>query len=926
MRSILLLTCLLAGITQLAAQNNGSIKGKLVDTSGKQNLALATITVFKAKDTIIITYRLSDPQGDFKVPGLPLNIPCRAVISFSGYKVVRREFELTAQQPALDLGTIKMVNDPQSLDEVLVIAERPPVTVKKDTIEFNASAFKTLPTALVEDLLKKMPGLDIDKDGNISMNGRAVNRILVDGKDFFGGDPKVASRNLPANIIDKVQITDDKDQLDQNPDINKSQLGQVINLKLKKSIKQGWFGKAYAGGGTDDQYEVGGIANMFRDTLQVSVLGYSNNINKAGFGMTDIMNTGGFNRSGFNSVAINSDGGFALNGISFGGMGQGITRSSGAGINLNTELNKKATLNLQYFYGQNNSRLDQLTNIQQFFRDTVLTTRSINHQESDDYTHRIGGSLRLKLDSFSTLRIEPQINLKKTVSDRTLATNSFSNFEPQLNESDNNQRARGNEFGYSHNVSYNRTWRKKGRTLFISNYFNIYQNDNNQFNDIIDSFYKAPVSGRVLNQLRDRDGNNFRTNLNINYNEPITRNLSWKISDIAEVFKDEDILDTYNQEQQGKDYDVLNPDLSNGLKRSGFRNTANTGLKWTVKKWTFSPGVSFQTLNIKNDFIKTSPLHQDFFFVLPTLNINFKEWYFSYNINVREPQATDLQPVVDNTNTLYQQLGNTALVPTQSHSFYLNYYKFDTKRNANYNVYFNGSIDEDAVVRERYVDAKGVQITRPINVDGIWRFSGSFNVSKQIKLFNSYQLSLKAGFWGTYNRNLVIVNSNRSIAKNIGLNPNVGVSFNWKDKIELNERYSVNYSQSDYESDAFRDLSTVTHISSSELILRVPKHWVWESSIDYTYNPQTAPGVRKSNVRWNAGVNFLFLKEDKGQLKLSVYDLLNQNISVTRTTRENYIQDNQTSILRRYFMLTFTYNIRNFKAGKVGGKDRLFMF
>jgi hypothetical protein len=150
MRSILLLTCLLAGITQLAAQNNGSIKGKLVDTSGKQNLALATITVFKAKDTIIITYRLSDPQGDFKVPGLPLNIPCRAVISFSGYKVVRREFELTVQQPALDLGTIKMVNDPQSLDEVLVIAERPPVTVKKDTIEFNASAFKTLPTALVE--------------------------------------------------------------------------------------------------------------------------------------------------------------------------------------------------------------------------------------------------------------------------------------------------------------------------------------------------------------------------------------------------------------------------------------------------------------------------------------------------------------------------------------------------------------------------------------------------------------------------------------------------------------------------------------------------------------------------------------------------------------------------------------------------------
>jgi hypothetical protein len=158
------------------------------------------------------------------------------------------------------------------------------------------------------------------------------------------------------------------------------------------------------------------------------------------------------------------------------------------------------------------------------------------------------------------------------------------------------------------------------------------------------------------------------------------------------------------------------------------------------------------------------------------------------------------------------------------------------------------------------------------------------------------------------------------------LNPNAGLSFNWKDKFELNERYSFSQNKSDYESDAFTDLKTITHIFNSEVVVRVPKHWVWESSIDYTHNPQTAPGVRKNNVRWNAGVNFLFLKEDKGQLKLSVYDLLNQNISVSRTTRENYIQDNQTTILRRYFLLTFTYNIRNFKGAKVGGKDRLFMF
>lgn len=930
MRHILLALCFLTAITRLTAQDKGSIKGKLVDSSGKQTLSLATITVFKAKDTSIITYRLSDPQGEFRVPGLPLNIPCRAVISFSGYRVIRKEFELTAAQPQLDLGTFKMLHDAQSLEEVLVTAERPPVSVKKDTIEFNATAFKTLPTALVEDLLKKLPGVDVDKDGNITVNGRAVNRILVDGKDFFGGDPKVATRNLPANIIDKVQVVDDKDQLEQDPFMNKAQLGQVINLKLKKSIKQGWFGKAYAGAGTDDRYETGGILNMFRDTLQVSVLGYTNNLNRAGFGISDIMQTGGFQRSGVNSVAINSNGGFELNGISFGGMGQGITKSTGAGTNINNEFGKKVTLNLQYFYGQNNNQFDQFSNTQQFFNDTAFTTRNTTRQESDEYMHRIGGSLRWKVDSFSNLRFEPKLLLKKAVSERHLFSTASSNYDPLLNESDNRQRVNGNDITYSHNLTYNRNFRKKGRSFFISNSFSIYNTSNNQFNDIADTFYKSPASNRLVNQLRDRDADNFRTALNVNYNEPISKNLGFRISNTFEIFRDDDLLNTFNKGTSGEDYTVINPDLSNGIKRSGLRNTANTSLRWAIKKWVISPGVSFQSLDIDNEFVKNPSLKQQFSYVLPTLNITFKEWYFSYNVNVREPQATDLQPVVDNTNTLYQQLGNPSLIPTQSHSFYTNYNKYDTKRNMNYNVYFNGSIEQDAVIRERTVDDKGVQTTRPINVNGVWRFTGSTNISKQFKFKSNWQLTVRASFWGDYNRNLVIVNNNRSEVKNWRITPGLSGAFNFKDKFEFNQRYNIGWNKSRYESDVYPDLEVITHNSTSEVVVRLPKHFVWESSLDYSYNPQTAPGIRKSNLRWNAGLNYLFLKDDKGQLKLSVYDLLDQNISVNRVTRENYIQDNQTTILRRYFLLTFTYNIRSFGAPAGGqktyGRNGLFIF
>ena len=216
----------------------GSVRGKLTDTVSKSPLGLATITIFKASDTSLITYRLSNPEGEFKVPGLPLNLPLRAVISYSGYEAYRKEFTLTSDAQ-IDFGTIIMSSSSRTLDEVLVIAERPPITVKKDTIEFNASSFKTLPTSLVEDLLKKLPGVQIDGEGNITANGRKVNRIMVDGKAFFGDDPKMATRNLPANVIDKVQVTEDKDEVNRNTTGDLTNVGQVINLTLKKGVKKG---------------------------------------------------------------------------------------------------------------------------------------------------------------------------------------------------------------------------------------------------------------------------------------------------------------------------------------------------------------------------------------------------------------------------------------------------------------------------------------------------------------------------------------------------------------------------------------------------------------------------------------------------------------------------------------------------------------
>ncbi len=906
------------------AQSKGQFSGSLVDTSGAKRIPYATITIFTAADTSIITYRLSDDDGKFKVPGLPIDKALRAVITASGYQVWRKEFTLTSDSALLDIRKIKMDIEVKELDEVLVTAERPPVVYRKDTIEFNASAFKTLPTALVEDLLKKFPGVDVDKEGNITVNGRKANKMLVDSKEFFGTDPKIASKNLPANIIDKVQITDDKEEMQRNPDLSPGEAGVVINLKLKRSIRQGWFGKLYAGAGTDDRYEAGGIVNLFRDTLQVSLLGYSNNLNRSGFSMTDVMNIGGFSRSNVNSMMVSSDGGFALNDISFGGLGQGIVRSSGAGINTNTIISNKLTLSLQYFYGQNNTRLSDKSNTRQFFNDTTLTTRNANNGENNDFSHRVSAFLKWKLDSLSTLEYRPSFIFNKSRSQKLFESVSFSNYEDQLNESHNSQRNNTEGFSMGQNLTYNRSFKKTGRSLYATFSFNYNSNDISQFNDVDNIFYKTGTTSE-LNQLRDQDQKNTSGSFYANYSEPISKALSLRFTQSIEFFNNKDYIDTYEYDPATREYTILNDALTNGLRRNGLRSTSNAGLRYKYKKFNITPAINLKALNIDNTFRKNPDINQHFLYILPSLAIGLDKWNINYNIGVNEPSATDLQPVVNNTNPLYLQLGNPSLKPALSHNISLNSYFYDVKKSLNYNAYFNGTINNNAVIRERSVDENGVQVSRPINADGVWRVYGSGSVRKQYKFSQKWKFSAGVAAYIQYNQGLVIVNQNRSITKNWNIGPSLNWSFNWDDKIELNQRYSPGWNKSIYQSNVYPSLEVLRHSASSELVVRLPKHWVWESSLDYTHNPQVAAGIQKSVFRWNAAVNFLFLKNDKGQFKLSVYDLLNQNINVYRTVQENYIRDNETTVLQRYFLLTFTYNIRSF-SGKVGGRERMMLF
>lgn len=922
-----------------AAFSQGTVRGKIIDSTTNKPLGLATVTVFRAADTALITYRLSTPDGDFKVPGLPIGPECRVVISFSGFGIFRKEFTLSNDISTYDLGTIRMYPDAKSLDEVLVIAERPPVVIKKDTIEFNASAFKTLPNALVEDLLKKLPGVQVDKEGNIMVNGKPVNRILVDGKVFFGDDPKMATRNLPANVIDKVQVTDDKDELLRNGDDNLNNVGKVVNITLKKGVKKGWFGKIYAGAGTDDLYEAGGIANIYRDTLQLSVLGYANNMNKAGFSYGELMQTGGIDRNRSNmsgtstSIWNSSSGGsgVSINGVNFGGQQNygGISTSKGIGFNMNHAPNLKRSFFLQYYFG--NVQVDRTTrtDVEQYNGDTVIRNATRIGGGVVINTHNIGTGLRLKPDSLTNILINAQYTIGKSNENKPSIVSSVNNILGNLSDGSVAQRNLSDLYYYRHSINITHLSPvKKGRRYTISHNLDMSNryNDNSTITDL--SFYYPNPYDSIAAQLRNEKIPRTDANAMFNFIEPLSKSFTFRTSGRYELNLVTNEVNTFNRSTPTGGFDVKNPGLSSKFKRVGNRAILNAGVEYKWKNLSITPQLRGLYQNVNNELASlSSPIKQEQSSLLPALTIVFKQLNINYSRDIQLPSYTYLNPVNDNSNPYYIIKGNPSLLPTRRDNLSVNYYFNDPKRSFNASLYASGGASHNDVVQTITVNDKGVQTIFPVNANGGRNFYVNYNFYKQFKNNTKFIYSFNTGGNFSFNRNRLIYNGDFSWQRTTNFNAWFGFNANWNDKVEYNTSFSPGTNFTEYTNPQFSKLNINYKWWDNELVIRWPKHIIWETQCSYSFTSNVPPGTPKEIVRWNAAINFTMLKNEAGVLKLTAFDILNKNLNVSSWANRNMIQLTQTNALSQYFMATFTYNVR--PAGvkkKVGGRERLFLF
>jgi len=925
MKKILLsLTFLLISIS-IFAQKNGSITGILADSANhKVTLNYSTVSVYKERDSVLSTYKLSDDKGVFKINNLETGIRYRLVITAWQYGTYRKEVILTTENPAVNLGNLYLSTKANDLNEVNIVAERPPVVVRKDTIEFNAESFKTLPSAVVEDLLKKLPGVVIAADGSIQVNGKTVSKILVDGKEFFGGDQQIATKNLPANLIDKIQVSDDNQAKRRDPDLTGVDVPQVINLKLKKAIKSGAFGKLYAGGGLKELYQAGGLMNFFRDTTQVSVLAYGNNINQPGFNVSDVQRIGGFNRSGINSMMVNSTGYFEFNGINFGGSQSGVQKSSGGGFNFNTLTKKGLKINTQYFFGRGDNLLERLSNINQTLGTDRLITSSNEQTSTITLKHNVAAKIVWKVDSLTEITIEPYLKLNSTNSVSSLQS-SNTNGNTQLINTLNNvndKNTASNSYGLSADIW--KDFKKSGRNFSAGFNFMQTPNPNLTYTRGLTTFYLTPSTSE-LDQLRNNNIDNFRSFLYTNYAEPISKKLDLRINISGNILDNNNTLSTFYRNPANQLYDIVIPNLSQTVQQSGFKTNARASLRYKISKDLYlQPGFIHNYIYLNNKFSIGNDINQRFNFIWPTFSLKYKIFNIDYSASFAEPNVSYLQPVADNTNSLYIKNGNPNLLPARNQNIGLNMYKYDPKNSINYNLYGYGNFTKNGVVNTTTITNGGVQIINPVNMSGIFNFSNGANISKDFKKGKTI-LKIGLGYWASYNHTPVIVNAVKSNADIYNIGPNGSVRLNLNDKVEINQSYSLNLNRSRYQDDFYTDLSYKTHQSVSELIVRYPKKVVLETSYAMTINNQQIAGYNNNIKLWNAAVTFLFMKNDRAQLKFSVNDILQSNVRRSLQITGNSIIDAQSNNLGRYGMLTLTYNIQNF-GGKVGGRDTFFRF
>jgi hypothetical protein len=925
---LLLLTCFCALVSQ--AQKNGSLKGILYDSVAKQPVVSATITVLQKKDSALVTFTMTDNKGHFDITGLG-NGDYRLLITHVNYHNASKQFTIDDANKNRDLGNVIMHNTAQLLDEVVVTAEAPPVTLIGDTVQYNAGSFKTPPNANVEQLLKKLPGVKVEKDGTVKAQGQEVKRVLVDGKEFFGTDPKIATRNLPSDAVDKVQVYDKSSDAAQLTGFDDGNSEKTINLKLKKDKKKGLFGKVTAGGGTKDRYEGRFNVNSFKGARQLSVIGMGNNTNAEGFSFMDMLNfSGELNRmrqSGGGNITLSGANADMASSLA-GGNNNSIRTIWGGGLNYNNLIGNNTDFTSNYFYNRYNPKTEK-TSQQQYllpdgsnlFRNENSLTNNINN------SHRLNLSADIKLDSFHSLKISPSLGYQQTDNTSNTQYDTRSQNNILANQGFSNNQSSSTGYNFRNDILFRKRFRTRGRTFSLSLQTTWNEGDGDGSLMSVNKFFNpdgSPLRTDSINQRNDNSNDLRSYNVRAVYTEPIIKGSLLEFSVSNSNSKSTTNKNTYDFNKLNGKFDQLNPQLSND-----FENTygySNAGIRWRsqFKKFNFAVGANWQKAELEGKIIagtKDSLITKSFTNILPSARFQYnftkyKNLQINYSAVTNQPTMTQLQPVPDISNPLNIREGNPGLKQEYSHAATINFMSVDPFRNKNFFAFFNVRETNNKIVNYDTINALGIKRTRPVNVDGVYSVNGSVSLGLPVRfLKGTVNISSNLG----YDKSKQFINGSGNTINTYTVGPDLRLDMSPTNKFDVSLIAGINYNKSKYSLQSTLDAVYFSQNYEADLSWQLPKSFYFNTEFTYTVNNRLTNGFNLRVPLWNAYISKQFLKYNRGELKLSVFDLLNENVSVNRSSNQNYIEDSRTKTLQRFFMLSFTYSLSKNSAGGAAG-------
>ena len=922
------------------AQETYDVRGVVADSAGA-GIDGAMIVALALPDSLLTKYALSNGNGSFTLSRVPAG-EYLLQITMVGHQTVRQPFSITAAD--IDAGTINLAVLVVEMEALVVSVDHVPFVNRRDTLDYNARAFVTRPNATVEELLARLPGIEVDADGTVRAQGEEVRNVLVDGKEFFGSDPTIATRNLPADAIERIQVYDKQSDMAEFTGIADGQEERTINLELREDARRGYFGQAVGGlgGGLEPvavieaqpngrtRYNESLNINRFSPTTQLALLGNANNVNEAGFAWGDFVNFsggarglgGGGNRGG-GGRGGGGRGGGGQGGIQLGGgRNDGFTESMSLGLNANHDFSDDRWIRSSYFYTGLDNVQQQTTQQQQLLGSSAAALQNaVADQSTANTTHRVNVNAQYAFSDGHDLRLRGNLSVGSS-SMTSLQSSETTTFEGRVqNTGVSSNLVDGNDLGGSASLTWRKRLAENGRSLVAAATTNIQEPE--LYGDLETTTGIANRNGDLM--MQDLFQTQARTGRTLSLSQRLSLTQPVGVGGIFEVFGQRREV---NEDQDNSVFDigtgtpVFNDFLSSGFERTysylrgGFRFNKNT------EDTRFVIGLQVQRSNLdgtildRDEYIENGYTH-----VLPSADYRIqldeaKTLNFRYTTSTREPSMTELQPFADNTNPIRTYIGNPNLTPEYSHSFNADYRFFDQFSFVNLFTYLRFSYTNDDIVQSRVIDEQALQTVMPVNIDHSWSTNGGVTYGRPIRSVGA-RINLNYSF--NYTRGVEILNeleNNSRVLRNT-----IEASIDNRDKEIFDVRAGARYSFNDIQNTLNQELNQVylDRTFYGNAMLHYGAGWTFSTTLNYRLYDESVFGVGDRNVAMlQASISKLAMN-NRVELELIGFDILDQNKGVAYTTGTSFIQERRTESLGQYIMLKVMYRLGSRRGGAARG-------